>query len=171
MPFLPSMDKSFEDYAIVTFTDITRDLIKRIMIENNINIDKISGAYAKKYFLQIAKNYEEAAIFNEKILGAILISVDEEKNPDFFRDEKALRSFVDRFKNITRQDDMLVRWENSKFLLIYLVDSEQNAGQIVKKLQTLIQSNDMKNLGCKLSSAIQKEHESITSLVKKVQAQ
>lgn len=36
-----------EEYAVVTFSDITQTLIKRIMIENNTSIDVKSGAYSK----------------------------------------------------------------------------------------------------------------------------
>ncbi|MCX6052759.1 MAG: hypothetical protein NTZ60_09640 [Campylobacterales bacterium] len=167
--FSVAIDRSVEDYSIVTLTDITRDLIKRIMIENNVNIDLKSGAYDKKYFLQVSKSFEDAAVFNEKILGVILATVDTYENPDFAYDKKALTEFVNHFKQSTRQDDMLVRWDEGKFLLIYFVDNEQNAQQMVKKLQNLVDSSDLKSLKCKLSSVVQNEKESITSLIRRVQ--
>ena len=64
---------------------------------------------------------------------------------------------------------MLVRWDEGKFLLIYFVDNEQNAQQMVKKLQNLVDSSDLKSLKCKLSSVVQNEKESITSLIRRVQ--
>ena len=166
--FSVNINRDIEDYNIVTFVDITRDLIKRIMIENNVNMDKTSGAYEKKYFLHVAKTYEDAATFNEKILGVILVSVDEDENPDFADDEKALKEFVDHFNSSTRQDDMLVRWDKNKFLLIYLVDSEQNALEMVKKIQTLVDSSPIKVLKCRLNWAVQKESEGIHSLIDRV---
>jgi len=51
------------------------------MIENNVNIDKKSGAYDKKYFLQVAKSYEDTVI---------LATVDEEDNPNFAYEESQL---------------------------------------------------------------------------------
>jgi len=166
--FSIALERSVEDYTIVTFSDITRDLIKRIMIENHVNIDKQSGAYDKKYFLQVAKNYEDAALVNEKLLGAIMTHVNMQTNPNFAHDEKALNDFVKHFKNCTRQDDMLIRWDGGKFLLMYLVDTEQNAQRMVNKLQALVDSESMRSLGCTLTAAVQKEKEDVNSLLNKV---
>ncbi len=167
--FSVQIDRSIDEYSIVKFTDITRDLIKRIMIENNINIDKKSGAYDKKYFMEISQNYEDAAVFNEKVLGIILASVDMEANPNFSHDEKALKEFVAHLKDSTRQDDMLVRWDEGEFLLVYLVDNEENAKQMLNKIKSLVQSGSIKSLGCKLKAVVQQENESIKSLIKRVQ--
>ena len=166
--FSIKIDTSVENYKIVTFTDITRDLIKRIMIENNVNIDKKSGAYDKKYFLQIAQNFEDAAIFNEKILGVVLVSIDIEKNPEFCEDEKGLKEFVTYLKSSTRQDDMLIHWNGSQFLLVYLVDNEQKATQMVKKLKHILENSRWHILNSTLSAVVQKEDESISSLLKRV---
>ena len=166
--FSVKIDSSVQEYKIVTFVDITRDLIKRIMIENNVNIDKKSGAYDKKYFLQIAKNFEDAAVFNEKMIGMNLITVDEDANPDFSHDSEALGEFVKKFKISIRQDDMLVRWAPSKFLLVYLIDSEYNAVQVATKLKNLLTS--MSGLKSTLSSSLQQKGESVNALIKRVQA-
>lgn len=163
-----SVNVDFIDgHKLVTFTDITRDLIKRIMIENNVNIDKQSGAYSKKYFLEISKNFEDAAKFNEKLLGITLTTVDIDANPDFANDEQALKEFVDSFNNVTRQDDMLVRWGDGKFLLVYLIDNEKNAQMMTNKLQHLIDNCFNKKLSCRLSSAMQKDDENIHKLIQR----
>lgn len=167
--FSVMVDSSVEDYQIATFTDITRDLIKRIMTENNTDLDQESGAYDKKYFMQVYKTYEDAAVFNEKIIGVILATINEDDNPNFSHDEKALKEFVEHFKNNIRHDDMLVRWEENKFLLVYLVDNEKNAKQMLNKLLHLVKNGTIKSLECKLSSVVQKEKESIDSLIRRVQ--
>lgn len=166
--FSVAIDRTIEDYNIVTFTDITQDLIKRIMIENNANIDKKSGAYDKDYFLHVSKSFEDAAAFNEKILGAVVLSIDKNKNPDFVDDERALKSFTSNIKNIIRQDDMLVYWGGGKFLLMFLVDNQENAHQMLNKLLNLVDSNSMKEFGCKLDLAFQNENKSINSLLKMI---
>jgi GGDEF domain-containing protein len=165
--FSVHIEKSVENYKIVTLVDITRDLIKRLMIQNNVNIDKKSGAYDKKYFLEILQNLEEAARFNEKKLGMILISVDETKEPDFSSNEKALRDFVENFKTFTRQDDMLVRWSGSQFLLIFLIDNVDNAQTVYSKLHSLVASGQI--LHSTLNYVVQNEAEEIKDLIKRVQ--
>lgn len=76
--------------------------------------------------------------------------------------------FVKKFKISIRQDDMLVRFAPSKFLLVYLIDSEYNAGQVAIKLKNLL--NSMSGSKSTLSSALQQKSESINALIKRVQA-
>ena len=165
--FSITIDKSVEGYTIVNLADITQDLIKRIMIEGHANIDKKSGAYDKDYFLHVVKSFEDAAVFNKKVLSAISISIDEDKKEDFARDAKALREFADNIKKNIRNDDMLVYWGDGKFLLIHLVENEGNARQMLSKLQKLINTGAMKSLNCKLNMALQEENESVKSIIKR----
>jgi hypothetical protein len=132
--FLFKMDSEVDNFKIVFFEDITQDLIKRIMIQNNANIDEESGAYTKEYFLQICQNLEDAATFNEKIIGMISISISTPSDLD----ADMLRSFVDSFNSMIRQDDMLIRWSEDKFIFVYLVDSVQKANLVVLKLKQMI---------------------------------
>ncbi|MBW6488299.1 hypothetical protein [Sulfurimonas sp.] len=146
--------EKIEEYVVVVLEDITQTLIKRIMIENNTNIDKGSGAYAKNYFLQVTQSYQDAAQFSKKIVSAILIKTD--KN-----DELALRDLADYFKSIIRQDDMLIRWGESSFLLIFLVDNISNAQKMLKKLYAD---------ECSFVLTTQRESESIKELIKRVES-
>lgn len=146
--------QNIEEYVIAVFEDITQTLIKRIMIENNASIDKQSGAYAKNYFLQIAQSYQDAATFNKKIISAILIK-SEAKEPS------GLPELVKHFKGIIRQDDMLIRWEDDSFLLIYLVDNLTNAQKMMDKVYTK---------GCSFILITQKEKESIKEFIKRIES-
>jgi len=159
--FSIEIDIDTNEYYIVTFTDITQDLIKRIMIENHANMDKNSGAYAKEYFLQISKSYEYAAKYNEKSIASILISI-EIKNSD---DSK---EFVNSFKNLIRKDDMLINWSSNSFILVYLVESQENAKQMFLKIQSIITKPPIKKFKSKLQLTIQEENENIKSLIKRI---
>ncbi len=161
--FAVEIDRNTPEYVIVTFNDITQSLIKRIMIENEKNIDKKSGAYAKEYFLQVANSYQEAAVFNEKIVGAISIDI---KNSDEF----SAASFVEFLKNSTRQDDMIVRWSDRKYLIVFLTDGELNALLVLKKLEEILKKRDPEENLYQLSLHAQKGGENIDFVVKKVLA-
>lgn len=161
--FSVQIDANIEDFTIVTFSDISQDLIKRIMIENNVNMDKESGAYAKKYFLHISQSYEDAAAFNEKSIGTILIAIDNDE-------DNFINSFVAQVKNNTRQDDMIIRWSDNKFLIIFLVDGEHNAQIMLKKLECMISSIDIELLEFSFSLKVQKNGESVGALLKRVSA-
>lgn len=120
-----------EEYVVALFCDITQTLIKRIMIENKTNIDAKSGAYAKNYFLQVAQSYQDAALFNEKTISAISIHCSNIKN-----NTDALKASVAHFKSVIRQNDMLIRWSDDTFLLIYMIDDIKNAQIMLDKLNT-----------------------------------
>ena len=160
--------ESVEDYKIISFEDITQSLIKRIMIENNASIDKKSGAYGKQYFQQVMQSYEDAAIFNEKIIGAISIELIHVNGEDIKVEEANLKLFVENFKRSIRQDDMLVHWSDSKFLLVYLVDDKSNAAQVVDKIQEVTNKNSVSGLRYKFSSSSQDENETISKLLKRL---
>ena len=166
--FSVDVKESVEDYKIISFEDITQSLIKRIMIENHASIDKNSGAYDKQYFQQVMQSYEEAATFNEKIIGAISIELIHVDGEDVKIEVENLKLFVENFKSSIRQDDMLVHWSDSKFLLVYLVDDVSNAKQVVDKIQEVTNKNSVSGLRYKFSSASQYENESISKLIKRL---
>jgi len=166
--FSVDVKESVDDYTIISFEDITQSLIKRIMIENNASIDKKSGAYDKQYFQQVMQSYEDAATFNEKIIGAISIELIHTGGEDIKIEEVNLKLFVENFKHSIRQDDMLVRWSDSKFLLVYLVDDVSNTTQVVDKIQEVTNKNSVSGLRYKFSSASQDENETISKLIKRL---
>jgi hypothetical protein len=130
------------------------------MIQNNANIDNGSGAYSKQYFQQMAKTYHEAARFNEKIVAILSIVV---TNEDINH-----KKFVDDLIVMIRQDDMLVRWGDNRFLLVYMVDELQNAQKVLYKFENIVSSENMKDYGCKLKLNIQDDDEKITTFIKRI---
>ncbi len=161
--FAVTLEQTIQDYTIATFTDITQSLIKRIMIESNANMDAESGAYAREYFLQISRSYQDAAVFNEKIIGAIEIELDENTGYE------KLADFVENFKRITRQDDMLIRWHDKGFLVIFLADAQINAQQMLTKLENMKNAPAMKEFSYDLKLYIQEDNEGIKSLIKRIE--
>lgn len=164
--FSVDINSDVDEYKIVTLTDITQTLIKRIMIDNRANMDVSSGAYSKNYFLHISQSYQDAATFNEKIIGAILIKVD---TANFSSDDMALSEFADHFKSITRQDDMLIRWSDNTFLLVYLVDNADNSQHMLEKLDAITSKDAVKGVNYTFTLTTQKENESIKELIRRVE--
>ena len=163
--FSVEIDTAIPEYKIVTFTDITQSLIKRIMIENKVNIDIKSGAYAKEYFLQISSSYQDAAQFNKKTISTILITLHQEEQKEIV----SLTEFVTDFKNIIREDDMLIQWSENTFLLVYLVDSQDKAKQMLLKLQELIKKEPIKKFVSLLKLTLQEDNENIKSLIRRIE--
>lgn len=159
--------QEFDSYKIVVFSDITQTLVKRIMIENRTNIDAATGAYAKQYFLHIKKSYEEAAVFNEKIIGLVMLEVFSANGLE----SQEVKNFVENFKNSTRQDDMLVKWADNLFLLALLVDDAQKATQISNKLHSILNSCSISGFSYNIKSVWQKNGESISKMLTQLSEQ
>jgi len=162
--FSVSVETPVPDYKIITFTDISQDLIKRIMIENDVSIDKESGAYDKEYFTHTSKSFHEAAMFNKKLIGITMIelmSSDAEA-------EHYLHDFSFSIKSNIRQSDMLVRWGKKTFLLAYLVDSSENASKFSRKLLSVMREEpfqNLKTLSMRLGTSVQIQNEEISSVI------
>ncbi|MGA9046955.1 diguanylate cyclase domain-containing protein [Sulfuricurvum sp.] len=157
-----------KDYTLVTFTDISEDLIKRIMIENDVSIDKESGAYDKNYFLHTSKSFHDAALFNKKSIGITLIELIS-SDPE---GEKYLHDFSSSIKSNIRQSDMLVRWGKKTFLLAYLVDTAENAMKFSRKLLSVMREEPFENLHTihmRLGTAVQNQKEELPAILERAQ--
>lgn len=162
--FSVTIDTPVDDFAIISFVDISQDLIKRIMIENDVSIDKESGAFNKDYFIHTAKSFQNAALFNEKLIGISMIKIDS------FSDcsKKNIRDLSSSIKSNIRQSDMLVRWDESIFLLAYLIDSAENAMRFSHKLLNVMREEPfecLKSIGMRCGTSVQVRFEEIDDII------
>jgi len=104
----------------------------------------------------------------KSFIGAISIELTHTQGADTRVEEATLKLFVESFKKGIRQDDMLVHWSDSKFLLIYLVDDVSNIKQVAQKAQKMLDQKSVSGLKYKLSSASQDANESVSKLIKRV---
>lgn len=166
--FLAAIDQPVPDYTIVSFSDISQELIKRIMIENDVSIDKESGAYNQDYFTHTSKSFHDAAEFNKKSIAITMVelmSTDEEA-------QKYLRDFTSSIKSNIRQSDMLVRWGKKVFLLAYLVDTPNNAMKFSYKLINVMCQEpfeDLNTISMRIGTTVQDEKENIVDIIARAQ--
>lgn len=144
-----------EGFSLITFKDVSQDLIKRILVENDATIDPESGAYRQDYFLHTLKSFQEAARFNRKQVG---ITMCEFRNDDF--DPKL---FADTIKRSIRHDDMLIRWNKKRFVLAYLIDMDQGTEPIDAKFRS------KSPYPIRLASDVQNEIDDIRMFIRKVE--
>lgn len=166
--FSVTIESPVKDYTIISFADISQDLIKRIMIENDVSIDKESGAFNKDYFIHTSKSFQNAAEFNEKSIGITMI----EMNSSDSDTEKYLHDFSSSIKCNIRQSDMLVRWEKKIFMLAYLIDSADNAMKFSRKLLGVMREEPFENLktiSMRLGTTIQTKGEEISDIISRAE--
>lgn len=149
--FSVNVQNPVENYTILTFCDISQDLIKRIMIENDATIDKESGAYDKEYFTHTMKSLNDAALFNKKLLATTLV--------ELISNDADVYDFVRDIKSNIRQSDMLVRWGKKSFLLAYLIDSPENTLPLTQKIR------QKSHFSIRLATEVQENSESIQHII------
>lgn len=166
--FSVSVEIPAPGYTLMTFTDISQDLIKRILIENDVSIDKESGAYDKEYFIHTAKSFYDAAIFNKKQIGITMVEL-------LCSDDDAqtyLHDFSSSIKSNIRQSDMLVRWTKKTFMMAYLVDSAENAMKFSRKLLVVMREepfHHLSKISMRVGTTVQIKHEDIATIISRAQ--
>jgi len=159
--FNVKVDMSHPVYTVLSMTDISANLIKCIMIENDVSLDKESGAYNKEYFLHTSEILQDGAAYNEKEIGLTMIKV-----LDF--QEGSLKALVDEIKGSIRENDMLVKYGSNILLLAYLVDKEDNAVLFSKKLQDLMMRERSRGMNFNLSVTLVKKEEKLGTSIKRL---
>lgn len=162
--FEVSIDESIEHYKIVTFTDITQEMIKRIMTQNNATMDEQTGAYDKDYFIYISKSFEDAAVYNKKVIS--IISLDTKSD-----DTDELKKLVSSIQSNIRNDDMLIHWGEGKFLLVHFITNKSEPTSLINKLQDLVNQQSTLCNKSKITETIQEEKESIDALIDRASLQ
>ncbi len=159
--FSVQVDTSHPSYAVLSLSDISANLIKCIMIENDVSVDKESGAYNKDYFLHTAEILQDGAAYNEKEIGLTMIKI---LDPE----EDTLRSLVSDIKSSIRENDMLIKYSSETLLLAYLVDKEDNAVLFSKKLQEVLMQERSRGKSFNLSVTLVKKKEKLTAAIKRL---
>ena len=159
--FSVKIDTTHPYYIVLSLNDISANLIKRIMIENDVSIDKKSGAYNKDYFLHTSEILRDGAAFNEKEIGLTMISMIDLQS-------ETLKELVEKIKGSIRDNDMLVKYSANTLLLAYLVDKEDNAILFSKKLQELMLKERAKGMNFNLFVTLVKKGEKLTTAIKRL---
>lgn len=157
--------KESSAYVVALFRDVTKELIKRILIQNDASTDKVSGAYSREYFVHTSASLQDAADFNKKHIYLTSITLD-----SMISDEASIRSFVTLIKQNIRADDMLVRWNEKTFVLAYLVDSESFGDIVTMKLEHLLKYHQEQNCpqhSCTLKTIVPQPSEPLSGMIKR----
>ncbi len=148
-------------YSVVSMHDISANLIKRIMIENDVSLDKESGAYNKEYFLYTAEILQDAAAYNEKEIGLTMLKLLDHQGED-------LKRLVGNIKESIRENDMLVKYASNILLIACLVDKEENAMLFGKKLRELLISARSERMNFNIAVSLVKKGEKLGTSLKRL---
>ncbi|MDH4943696.1 hypothetical protein [Sulfurimonas sp. C5] len=155
--FSVTVEIPLDGYELIFFNDITSQLIKRIMTENKTNLDSNTQAYNRTYFEHVSPIILTAATFNEKLIGICLVEFEHEE-------VEFAQSISESIKNQIREDDMLVRWNDKSFLLLFLISSEEDAHSVSQKIRDTLNQFQATHK-TRVCMGLKNKHESIEAII------
>lgn len=136
---------------IAAFTDISLTMNQQSKLEEKASRDRLTGAYNREFLETNLLAIEHAAKVKGKRLGVVMMDIDHFKNVnDTFGHgcgDDVLKRFVEIVRETVRQEDYLVRWGGEEFLLLTMVDSQENVSRITEKVRNHISMENFPQVG------------------------
>ena len=134
-------------YKLFTFSKVTNIIEKKKILEEELEIDSLTGVYRKKYF-----DFKlEKLLLDSKLFALVVIDIDNFKiindNYGHLVGDKTLIEFAKLIKGTIRKEDLIARWGGEEFLLIVSTDNIDKAMDRMNLLLTTINNHKFKNVG------------------------
>lgn len=144
-------------------------------LTQHAQFDQLTGLYNRHYFLTLWDTLEIES--QQKHLCFLVLDLDffKQINDEFghLAGDKVLKNFSVMLKEISRQDDLLVRFGGEEFILVTQVFDIDSAGIIAERIRLRLQqqvfdslSKD-KNITCSIGIYCSKEKEALKEMIRK----
>lgn len=164
----------FENQHILTFTDISETILRKIQLEDKTLHDKLTASFNREYFDQ---NYNQIKnrYFNEAYnFGIAMLDIDYFKriNDNFGHDvgDEVLIHFVKTIKKYSREYDYVIRWGGEEFLLISKIRNYVDLEKTLENLRIKIENENFPTIGnltCSMGGTIYEDDEDINLTIKR----
>jgi two-component system cell cycle response regulator len=159
---------------LIDFADITNNLQKQHELEKKVSHDKLTGAFTREYF-DITINDIILANKEKEIKTAFaILDIDYFKkvNDTYGHDigDLVLQKTVKKIQNISRNDDMLVRWGGEEFIIVLSVQDNTQLLFALEKFRKAIAETEMpkvRKITCSFGGTIYKDSEEILATIKR----
>lgn len=172
--FSLSINEFDDKFFIVGLTDISQTILNKIILENKVIHDPLTGAYNREYF---EKNYPlliNGYHTTESQLAIALLDIDHFKlvNDNYGHDvgDEVLIHFVNTIHKFSRDEDIFIRWGGEEFILILKIKSKENLQKILENLRKMIEIEEFPTIGqktCSIGGTIYENGEDIHSTIKR----
>jgi diguanylate cyclase (GGDEF)-like protein len=158
---------------VVTFSDISDNMIEKLQLEHQISIDQLTNTFNRVYFNNNIQTIIQEHSFNNFLTGIIFFDIDFFKkiNDKFGHDigDYALKELVTLVKKYTRDDDKLIRWGGEEFIIVSQAQSINDVVKNAENLRNIVEHHKFKTIGkltCSFGCAIHKNNNDILDTIK-----
>ena len=143
-------------------------------VENISNIDVISGGHNMRYFYDVVESLISLSKRDKTKLSLIVIDVqyyNVGSTQEMFA-QKLLQELVHRFSDNSRESDLFVRLEHTKFIIALPKTSQEQAQKVCDKLKNIVNQtpiDSQNNLTHKAVAVEFDEHENINQTIEKAE--
>ena len=163
-----------ENNLIVSFSDISENVIEQIRLEEQTIHDKLTNSFNREYF---EKNYKKILLEytnsgNHLAVAFLDIDYFKKVNDTYGHDvgDDVLVKFVKTIQKYSRQDDILIRWGGEEFILLLKISAKKDLKLILENLREKISQEPfptVKNITCSIGGSIYKDNEDINTTIKR----
>ena len=136
---LEEFEKRFLEYYFILASLQYANIVEVERLREDLLRDTLTGAYTRWFGEKLLKHEVEKAKRNHTMFSLVFIDIDglKEVNDKFGHSEgdKLLKNFVKAFQNVTRKEDILIRWGGDEFLAIFPESSYENTLKIMKRFE------------------------------------
>lgn len=172
--FSVNSNKFDDDLYLLSFTDISETVINQIKLEEKSIRDKLTGAYNREFFDIKYKSIISECLDSNKKLAIAMLDIDYFKkiNDKYGHDvgDNVLQTFVKRIEEVSREDDILIRWGGEEFILVLKVKIAKNLSIALENIRKNIENynfEDIDELTCSIGATIYKKDEIIEETIKR----
>ena len=131
-----------DEHHILTFTDISDNLMKQIEAEDAANTDGLTGLHNRQFFEKHARLFVIDAEVRQLQAGIILFDIDHFKsiNDRFGHNagDAVLSGVARAVRQSVRSKDMLIRWGGEEFLVMAAVKTPDQLFSMAEKLRRTV---------------------------------
>ncbi|MAD42313.1 MAG: hypothetical protein CL623_07970 [Arcobacter sp.] len=172
--FSLNANKFDNDEYLISLTDISETVLEQIKLEEKAIHDRLTGAYNREYFENKYRLMINESKKSNKQLAIAILDIDFFKkiNDNYGHDvgDYILKELVKVIKQISREDDTLIRWGGEEFILILKVNSKESlliALENIRKKIGEYKFNHINNLTCSIGASFYHENEEIEKTIKR----
>jgi diguanylate cyclase (GGDEF)-like protein/PAS domain S-box-containing protein len=161
------------ELILITFTDISQNILKTMELEDKVIHDKLTGAYNREYFENnITSIIDDVNPFTKIAISYMDIDHFKMVNDTYGHDvgDFVLKELVNVAKRFSRQDDIIIRFGGEEFVLVLKVKTKEGAIKALEHLRVVVEGHDfspLEKLTCSFGLTFHKEGENIDATLKR----
>lgn len=171
--FTVDINKFDTESTLVSFTDMSQNMLKTLELEDKVIHDKLTGAFNREYFEHNIPTIIKTLERNSR-LAICYMDIDHFKNVNdqYGHDigDIVLKELVKIVQNFSRQEDTLIRFGGEEFVIVLKVNNIDGAIKAVDNFRHIIEAHTfeaVKKVTCSFGVTLYETGENIDITLKR----